>query len=155
MITAVLGAPGSGKSALAALLVPLLPGHAVLDWDCFMDAAAALAGRDIRQHPETWSAYRQLVRTVLSAVAPLPVVLFTVCTPDELPGWPIDAWLLVDCTDQEGRRRLSQQALPQWPDEGVRVSDHRLSSFVSKSISHLDELLSVARDRPWNGSCRC
>jgi len=92
----------------------------VLDWDCFMDAAAALAGRDIRQHPETWSAYRQLVRTVLSGVAPLPVVLFTVCTPDELPGWPIDAWLLVDCTDQERRRRLSQQALPQWPDEALR-----------------------------------
>lgn len=120
MITAVLGAPGSGKSTLAPLLAPLLPGHAVLDWDFFIDAAAALAGRDIRQHPETWPAYRELVRTVLSAMAHLPVVLFTVCTPDELPGWPIDAWLLLDCTDPERRRRLSQQARPHWPDEALR-----------------------------------
>jgi aminoglycoside 6'-N-acetyltransferase len=36
----------------------------------------------------------------------LPVVLLGGCTPGELPGWPIDAWLLLDCTDQERRRRL-------------------------------------------------
>jgi hypothetical protein len=47
-------------------------------------------------------------------------VLFTVCTPDELPGWPIDAWLLLDCTDQERRRRLAQQARPTLPDDAFR-----------------------------------
>lgn len=120
MITAVLGAPGSGKSTLAPLLVPLLPAHAVLDWDSFMEPATALAGRNIRQHPETWPAYRQLVRTVVSAVAYLPVVLFTVCMPDELPGWPIGAWLLLDCSDRERRRRLTQQARPEWPEDALR-----------------------------------
>src|SRR6266516_998338 len=49
MITAVLGAPGSGKSTPASLLVPLRPAHAVLDLDSFMEAAAAIAGRDIRR----------------------------------------------------------------------------------------------------------
>jgi len=112
VITAVLGAPGSGKSTLASLLGPLLPAHVVLDWDSFMSPAAALAGRDIRQHPETWPAYRQLVHAIVGVVAHLPVVLFTVCTPGELRGWPIDAWLLLDCTDQERRSRLAQQAGP-------------------------------------------
>jgi adenylate kinase family enzyme len=40
VITAVLGAPRSGKSTLARLLTPLLPGYAVLDWDSFMEPAA-------------------------------------------------------------------------------------------------------------------
>jgi hypothetical protein len=85
VITAILGAPGSAKSTLASLLVPLLPAHVVLDWDLFMGPAAALAGRDIRHHPETWPAYRQLVHAVVGVVAHMPVVLFTVCTPGDLP----------------------------------------------------------------------
>ena len=119
MITAVLGAPGSGKSTIASLLVPLLPAHVVLDWDSFMSPAAMLAGRGIRQHPETWPAYRQLVHTIVGVVAHLPVVLFTVCTPSELTGWPIDAWLLLDCTDQERRRRLCPQAGPKLSEDAI------------------------------------
>jgi ABC-type cobalamin/Fe3+-siderophores transport system ATPase subunit len=118
VVTAVLGAPGSGKSTLASLLVPLLPAHVVLDWDSFMGPASALAGRDIRQHPETWPAYRQLVHAIVGIVAHLPVVLFTVCTPGELTGWPIDAWFLLDCTDRERRRRLAQQAGP-LPEDAI------------------------------------
>jgi shikimate kinase len=75
MITSVLGAPGAGKSTVAPVLAGLLPGHTVLDWDAFMGPAAALAGREIPQHPETWSAYRELVRAVINAVAHRPVVL--------------------------------------------------------------------------------
>jgi hypothetical protein len=112
VIISVLGAPGSGKSTVARPLAALLPDHVVLDWDALMPPAAALAGRDITQHRETWPAYRQLVRTVLDAVVHLPVVLLNVCTPDELPGWPIDAWALLDCTDQERRRRLGPDAGP-------------------------------------------
>jgi energy-coupling factor transporter ATP-binding protein EcfA2 len=108
MITSVLGAPGSGKSTLAPILAELLPAHAVLDWDAFMVPAAALAGREIRQHPQTWPAYRELVHTVVLAVGHLPVVLLGVCVPAELRGWPIDAWVLLDCADDERRRRLGE-----------------------------------------------
>jgi hypothetical protein len=108
MITSVLGAPGSGKSTIAPALAELLPASIVLDWDALMAPAAALAGREIRQHPETWSAYRRLVGTVIEAVSHRPVVLLGVCTPAELEGWPIDSWVLLDCADQERQRRLSE-----------------------------------------------
>jgi hypothetical protein len=107
VITAVLGAPGSGKSTVARPLAALLPAHAVLDWDALMDPAAALAGRPIRQSPDTWAAYRDLVRAVVGVITPVPAVLLGVCTPDELRGWPIGAWILLDCTDQERRQRLA------------------------------------------------
>src|SRR5262249_11027021 len=51
MITAILGAPGSGKTTIATALARLLPGHVVLDWDAFMEPAAALAGREIPENP--------------------------------------------------------------------------------------------------------
>jgi hypothetical protein len=64
VITCVPGAPGSGKTTVATILAELLPTHVVLDWDAFMGPAAALADREIRQHPETWPAYRGLPRAV-------------------------------------------------------------------------------------------
>ncbi len=108
MITAVLGAPGSGKSAVVPLLRALLPSFVIVDWDDFMTPAAALAGRDIPGHPETWPAYRQLVRSVLDIVADQPVILLGVAAPDDLHGWPIASWLVLDCADQERWHRLSQ-----------------------------------------------
>ena len=109
VIVAVLSAPGAGKTAVTGPLAGLLPGHAVLDWDAFMDPAGALAGRPIRTSPRTWPAYRDLVRGVL---APRLVVLLGVCTPGELSDWPISAWVLLDCADQERRRRLGSAAGP-------------------------------------------
>ena len=53
MIIVVLGAPGSGKTTVIEPLAALLPRHVLLDWDAFMEPAAALAGRDIRANPET------------------------------------------------------------------------------------------------------
>jgi hypothetical protein len=114
------GAPGSGKSAIAPVLAELLPAHAVLDWDAFMVPATALAGREIRQHPETWRAYRELVRAVITTMARLPVVLLGVCTPAELHGWPIDAWVLLDCADDERRRRLGLHAGSDHVQDAVR-----------------------------------
>jgi hypothetical protein len=106
VITAVLGAPGSGKSTVARPLATRLPGHVVLDWDALMDPAAALAGREISRNPDTWPAYRQLVRAVLDTMKHVPVVLLGVCTPTELAGWPIDGWAMLDSTDEERWRRL-------------------------------------------------
>ena len=120
MITGVLGAPGSGKSAVAPLLAELLPTHVVLDWDAFMMPATALAGRDIRQNPETWPSYRELMRAVIATVAHLPVVLLSVCTPAELHGWPVNAWVLLDCADHERRRRLARQAEPDSVQDALR-----------------------------------
>jgi hypothetical protein len=120
VITSVLGALGSGKSTVAPVLAELLPTHVVLDWNAFMVPATALAGREIRQNPVTWPAYRQLVRAVVAVLAHLPVVLLGVCTPAELRDWPIDAWVLLDCADQEGQRRLGQHAQPDRVREAVR-----------------------------------
>jgi hypothetical protein len=106
MITVVLGAPGSGKSTVTPPLRTLLPGCMVMDWDVFMEPAAQLAGRDIRSHPETWPGYRQLVRTTLDTMAGQRVVMLGVTAPDDLEGWPVSSWLVLDCTDHERRRRL-------------------------------------------------
>ena len=109
MMTSVLGAPGSGKSAIAALLRSNLPTHVVLDWDDLMAPASELAGRDVLRSPTAWPAYGRLVRAVVDAVTPVPLVLLGVCTPDELEGWPIDAWVVLDCNDNERRSRLASR----------------------------------------------
>jgi hypothetical protein len=119
VITAVLGAPGSGKTAVARPLAALLPGHSIVDWDVLMDPAAALAGRPIRHSPSTWPAYRDLVRAVIGLLAPRPVVLLGVCTPSELRDWPISAWVLLDCADQERRRRLDSEGRPDDIDSAI------------------------------------
>jgi hypothetical protein len=106
VITVVLGAPGSGKSTAHEPLTALLPRHVVLDWDAFMEPASALAGRDIRLHPETWPAYLELVHRITASIATVPVVLLGVATPDELAGLPVGAWVVLDCSDEERRRRL-------------------------------------------------
>jgi broad-specificity NMP kinase len=106
-LTHVLGAPGSGKSAIAELLAHRLPDHVILDWDAFMGPASELARRDVTRSPTTWPAYRRLIRLVVESVPPAPCVLLGVCTPDELDGWPIDAWVLLDCSDEERRDRLA------------------------------------------------
>jgi hypothetical protein len=123
MLCYVLGAPGSGKTTLVPLLRPLLAGHAVLDWDAFIEPSGRLAGRPVRQSPRTWPGYRDLVRSVVETMleVPVPVVLLGVCTPDELAGWPLGRWLLLDCDDAERLRRL---ASPAGGSDGARaVSD--------------------------------
>jgi shikimate kinase len=106
VLTYVLGAPGSGKTTVAPILRRLLRDFVVLDWDAYMRAASELAGRDVRRDPSTWPSYRQLLRSVIDSVHPSPLVVLGVCTPDELAGWPIETWMLLDCSDDERRRRL-------------------------------------------------
>ncbi|WP_147449285.1 hypothetical protein [Actinomadura pelletieri] len=105
----VLGAPGSGKSAVLPALKAALPSHVVIDWDAFMEPAGELAGTNIRTAPRTWAAYEHLVRVALEAVAPVPTVLLGVATPDQLAGWPGGRWLLLDCGDAERRARLASR----------------------------------------------
>jgi hypothetical protein len=88
-----------------------------------MDPAAALAGRPIRQNPDTWPAYQDLIRAVVSVLEPRPVGLLGVCTPGELHNWPIGAWVLLDCADQERRRRLVWDGRPD--DIEAAVTDGR------------------------------
>jgi broad-specificity NMP kinase len=106
LLTFVLGAPGAGKSAVAPLLRESLRTQVVVDWDALMAAASELAGHDVRRSPTTWPAYDHLMRAVVEAVMPSPLVVLGVRTPDELEDWPIDAWVLFDCSDTERRRRL-------------------------------------------------
>lgn len=89
-------------------LAALLPGVAIVDWDAFMAPAAALAGRQIWLNPDTWPAYRDLIRAVVTSMTHVPVVLLGVGTPDELHDWPIDSWVLLDCADSERRERLTR-----------------------------------------------
>lgn len=109
MIGYVLGAPGSGKTSLVSHLRDRTEGVLVLDWDGLQDAAGALAGTQIPVSERTWEPYRRLMRAVIDQVGALTTVLFGVCTPDELGGWPIHSWLLLDCSDDERRRRLEQR----------------------------------------------
>ncbi len=60
------------STALASRVAVVRIGSAwtnVSDWDAFMVPAAALAGWEITQHPDTWPAYQQRVGTVLDAAA--------------------------------------------------------------------------------------
>jgi hypothetical protein len=86
-----------------------------------MEPAGALAGRDITANPETWPAYRELVRRVAASVATVPVVLFGVATPDELDGLPVHAWVLLDCSEEERRRRLHADGRDR--DANAAISD--------------------------------
>jgi len=117
-MTYVLGAPGSGKSSVAPFLRRALPGYVVLDWDVFMPAASELAGRDVRSDPSTWPSYRSLVRAVADTIDPVPLVVLGVCTPDQVGEWPIDAWMVLDCADEERQRRLANTG-----DDATDVGD--------------------------------
>ena len=110
MITAVLGAPGSGKSAVRDRVASAATSHVVFDWDALLEPASTLFGADIRHAPDAWHAYRALVRGAVDAVRPLPVVLFTVCTPAELHDWSIGRWVLLDSDDDVLRARLAHRS---------------------------------------------
>jgi broad-specificity NMP kinase len=121
MMTVVLGASGSGKTSVAPLLRDVLPGHVVIDWDAFWDVAGALAGVDVLTHPELWPAYLGLVRAVVESVGAVPTVLLTSCDPEYMGDWDIDRWILVDCDDDERRRRLA----------GRGTAEHEIAAAVA------------------------
>jgi broad-specificity NMP kinase len=125
MLIHVLGAPGTGKTTVTPLLRQRLPEHTILDWDMFMDAASALAGRDIRRAPETWPVYGLLMRATVESIRPRPVVVLGVCTPAELADWPIDAWVLLDCADEQRRHRLAARRADEVADAITDAGEYR------------------------------
>jgi hypothetical protein len=74
-----------------------------------MEPAGQLIGRSIRADRSAWPFYDALVRAVLEQVGDMPVVLLGVRTPDELHGWPIGPWILLDCADDVRVTRLGER----------------------------------------------
>lgn len=108
----VLGAPGSGKTAILPHLRRLLPGWIVIDWDELMVPAERLAGCSIRDNEPLWKPYEALVRSVTDMLAPNPVLLLGVCTPVQLADWHINGWTVLDCDDRERATRLQRRGEP-------------------------------------------
>lgn len=108
MLAYVVGASGSGKSAVAPHLRAALAGWAVFDWDAFLASASAIAGKDVRLTPSLWVSYDGIISAAAREVvrSGLDCVVLGVRTPPELADWPVDSWLLLDCSDDERRSRL-------------------------------------------------
>jgi hypothetical protein len=75
-----------------------------------MQPAGQLIGRSIRADRSAWPFYDALVRAVLEQLSDdARFVLLGVRTPDELQGWPIGAWILLDCADDVRVTRLGER----------------------------------------------
>jgi hypothetical protein len=108
MFVYVVGAPGSGKTALVPHLRLALSEWVVHDWDALLPPASSLTETDIRGAPSMWGQYDELVLAAVQEVTRSGVncVVLGVRTPEELFDWPIDSWLLLDCPDTERQARL-------------------------------------------------
>jgi adenylate kinase family enzyme len=109
MLVYLVGAPGSGKSTLVPHLRRRLANWVVIDWDFLLVPSSSLAGSDIRDMPSRWAAYDDLVLATVTEISESGVecAVVGVRTPSELPEWPIDLWILLDCPDSVRIARLS------------------------------------------------
>ena len=153
MLTIVLGAPGSGKSTIARRLRSTLPGCAVIDWDDFMPAVEALGGRDVRTSVDLWAPYGDLVRSVVTALSNVPVVVLGVRTPLELGDWPGARWVLLDCDDDERRRRLEQRPPHEVDDaltdaEAYRGLGLEVIDSTGRTVGEVADEIAEVLDRP-------
>ena len=111
----VTGAPGSGKSSVAAALIAQRPPFLVFDADWLLDAASALAGRALSEAEESWPAYRRLWLAIAGMIDRNghEVALFIPVEPVELMAVLPDhwrdrlRWYLLDCADGTRRDRLA------------------------------------------------
>jgi hypothetical protein len=117
----VVGAPGSGKTAVVPALRESLPGVVVLDLDEFLDPASELAGVDLRYAADLWPAYGQMCLRLVGAVvaAGVDCVLLGPLEPRQVdaPGLGEIAWAVLDCPDGTRRERLGARATD---DAGIR-----------------------------------
>jgi hypothetical protein len=83
-----------------------------------MGPAQALAGVAIRQAPQTWASYEQLVRTIVDQVWPVSTLMLKrVHTPaaERLAKWR----MAPPCADDERRTRLAPRRNPTQMEEAV------------------------------------
>jgi hypothetical protein len=109
-----------------------------------MEPAEQRAGRSIPADRSAWRPYDALVRAVLERLDYVPVVLLGVRTPDELQGWPIGAWILLDCADDVRVTRLSERLSPSDLAEAVEdgQSYRRLGlPVVDSTLGTIDEVV--------------
>lgn len=109
MLVYLVGAPGAGKTTLVSHLRRRLVDWVVLDWDFLQQHSSALAGSDIRDTPSLSARYDDLVLAAVKEISNSGVncAVVGVRTPSELPRWPIDVWILLDCSDSIRSDRLS------------------------------------------------
>jgi predicted kinase len=117
-VLVVTGAPGAGKTAIAAHVAARLPAFVVLDMDVLLEPASRLAGVDLRRSDaaSTWPAYNELwVRLAAILARARPVLLLGPLVPDEVEQtpsrWMLAAveWALLDCSDKTRRERLTER----------------------------------------------
>jgi predicted ABC-type ATPase len=118
----VIGASGSGKTAVLAPLARSLRGRCVtFDADLLMDAAGALNGGQ----PIIWPAFRDAWLAIAHGVAQsgMATVLLGPFIPDHLRELPARRWvgdirfLALDCPDEQRRARIN--ARPAWRSRDI------------------------------------
>lgn len=136
MLIYLLGAPGSGKTTLVPHLRRRLVDWVVLDWDFLLERSSTLAGADIRATRALWATYDELVLATVREISDSGVncAVVGVRTPSELPRWPIDVWILLDCSDSIRIARLS--ASGRAADIHLSVSD--AAKYRSLGLTTLD-----------------
>jgi broad-specificity NMP kinase len=112
----VTGAPGSGKTVVAALVAARLPNFIVLDMDALLEPASCLVGVNLRRSEAAsmWPAYNDLwVRLAAMLARERPVLLLGPLEPDEVDETrsrhmlAAVEWALLDCSDDTRRERLT------------------------------------------------
>ena len=90
-----------------------------------MPVVERLTGSDVRTDPGLWASLRELVRAVVVSMGSVPTVLLGICTPDGLADWPAARWILLECVDQERRRRLADRAAREIEDAIADAAEYR------------------------------
>jgi hypothetical protein len=128
----VTGAPGAGKSSVAAALIALDPPFLVFDADWLLADLSLLTGQQIAEREDLWPRYRRVWVTIVRMIGRngRRVVLFIPVLPQEfdvhLPESLRErsAWCLLDCDDETRRARLQMRG---WDEAaiGEAISDSR------------------------------
>jgi hypothetical protein len=150
----VAGAPGAGKSTVVEAWLAAESAYMIFDIDWLASPVSALIGSDLRQLPQAWPAYAQLWFEVIHAALRngQRIVFFTPNDPADflafaVPDWcdPLH-WLLLDCSDDIRRKRLS--ARQDWTegqvDEALQDAAglrRQLDTILDSSLLSVDETL--------------